>query len=107
MTAPLTPALALAYLHELSLDVRAAAVLDPAGGLLAGDERIVARARELLAASPAEGPVAAGELLVARARDGGAIAVIAGDFAIRAVLEHDLRTVAAALATTAPAAPES
>jgi hypothetical protein len=40
MTAALTPALALAYLHELSTDVRAAIVLDAAGEVLAatGDD---------------------------------------------------------------------
>lgn len=107
MTASLTPALALAYLRELSLDVRAAVVLDPAGAPLAGEEGIVARARELLAAHPAQGPATTGDLLVARTPDGGAIAVIAGDFALRPLLEHDLRTVAEALETAAPELPET
>ncbi len=104
MTAPLTPALALAYLQELSLDVRAAVVLDRAGAVMAGEAAIAPRARALLAADAAS-PVADGDLLVARASDGGAIAVIAGDFAIRAMLEHDLGAAAAALATTIRDAP--
>lgn len=104
MTAPLTPALALAYLSELSVDVRAAVVLDRAGAVLVGDEALAPRARALLAA--ADGSVsAAGDLLVARAPDGGAIAAIAGKFALLSVLEHDLRAAAAALATTAPDVP--
>ncbi len=107
MTASLTPALALAYLREISLDVRAAVVLDATGAPLAGEEGIVARARELLAARPGDASAAAGELLVARTRDGGAIAAIAGDFAIRPLLEHDLRSAAEALATTATDVPET
>jgi hypothetical protein len=98
MTAPLTPALALAYLRELSLDVRAAVVLDAAGEPLAGDPSLAARARELLASSGERPWAAAGNLLVTRAADGRAIAAIAGNLAIRQLLEHDLRTVAAALA---------
>ena len=99
MTAPLTPALALAYLSELSVDVRAAVVLDRAGAVLAGDEALAPRARALLATAAAS-PASAGDLLVARAHDGGAIAAVAGDFALLPVLEHDLRAAAAALATT-------
>jgi len=97
----------LAYLREISLDVRAAVVLDPAGEPLAGEEGIVARARELLASSSAGAAASAGDLLVARTRDGGAIAVIAGDFAIRSLLEHDLRNAADVLATVAPERPET
>ncbi len=100
MTAPLTPALALAYLSELSVDVRAAVVLDRAGAVLAGDEALAPRARALLLAAAAASPASAGDLLVARAHDGGAIAAVAGDFALLPVLEHDLRAAAAALATT-------
>ncbi|HEX4807023.1 MAG TPA: hypothetical protein VFU94_14085 [Conexibacter sp.] len=101
MTAPLTPALALAYLRELSLDVRAAVVLDPAGAPIAGDPALAPRVRDLLGAVVAEGAASAADLLLARTPDGGTIAVIAGDLAIRPLLEHDLRTTAAALATVA------
>ncbi|HXE45500.1 MAG TPA: hypothetical protein VN635_09900 [Conexibacter sp.] len=98
MTAALTPALALAYLRELSLDVRSAVVLDAAGEPLAGDPSLAARARELLASSVERASATTGDLLVARAPDGRAIAAIAGDLAIRELLEHDLRATAAALA---------
>lgn len=98
MTAPLTPALTLVYLQELSLDVRAAVVLDAAGEPLAGDPALTARARALLASSGPSDVAAAGDLLVARAPDGHAIAAIAGDLAIRPLLEHDLRAAATALA---------
>lgn len=99
MTAALTPALALAYLREISLDVRAAVVLDPAGGVLAGDAGISGRARALLATAGSGAVVADDELLLARTRDGGAIALLAGDFALVPLLEHDLAAAAAALAT--------
>ncbi len=101
MTAPLTPALALAYLRELSLDVRAAVVLDPGGVPVAGDPALAPRVRESLASSGPGGAGATGELLLAQTPDGGAIAAIAGDLAIRPLLQHDLQTVAAALATVA------
>ncbi len=101
MTASLTPALALAYLQELSLDVRAAVVLDPAGQPLAGDTDLASRARDLLAASDASTSV--GSLLVARAPDGGAIAVLTGPCALMSLVEHDLAEMARSLAT-APAA---
>ena len=99
MTAVLTPALALAYLREISLDVRTAVVLDAAGEPLAGDAGLAVRARALLASDAAGAAEGGGDVLVARAPDGGAIAAIAGDLSIRPLLQHDLRAVAAALAT--------
>jgi hypothetical protein len=99
MTASLTPALALAYLQELSVDVRAAVVLDPTGRPLAGETDLAASAGELLSSSPAEGVACAGPLLVARTPDGGAIAVLTGSHAIVSVLEHDLAETAGVLST--------
>jgi hypothetical protein len=106
MTAPLTPQLALAYLRELSVDVRAAVVLDPEGSAVAGDTAIASRARDAI---PGDAAVvsAAGGLLVARTPDGGAIAVLAGDFALVPLLEHDLATVAQTLPTTLAELPGS
>jgi hypothetical protein len=99
MTAALTPALALAYLEELSVDVRAAVVLDPAGEPLVGARTLAGAARELLAR--ADAPVASdGALLVGRAADGGAIAALAGNFALISLLEEDLGRVAQGLVTT-------
>jgi hypothetical protein len=100
MTASLTPALALAYLQELSVDVRAAVVLDPAGRPLAGDADLAPRARALLDGSdpaPEGGP-----LLAARSPDGGAIAVLTGSRALMSLVEHDVAEMAKAL-VTAPA----
>jgi hypothetical protein len=97
MTASLTPALALAHLQELSVDVRSAVVLDAEGQPLAGDGQLADRARALLATGSA--PIAAdGPLLVARTPGGPALAVLAGDFALLPLLEHDLATLAQALA---------
>lgn len=101
MTASLTPALALACLQELSVDVRAAVVLDPAGRPVAGDADLAGRVREALA-SPAAPPAPAGSLLVSRAPDGGAIAVLTGSCALMSLVEHDLAEMAKAL-VTAPA----
>lgn len=106
MTAALTPALALAYLRELSLDVLAAVVLDAAGDPLSGDATLGVAARDLLARG--DGPFDAdGPLLVARTPDGGAIAVLAGDFALISLLEHDLAAVAGALGGGLPDLPET
>ncbi|HEX7292795.1 MAG TPA: hypothetical protein VF250_16865 [Conexibacter sp.] len=97
MTAPLTPALALACLQELSVDVRAAVVLDPDGVPLAGDGQLADRARALLAGGTAR-VAADGPLLAARTPGGGAFAVLAGDFALLPLLRHDLARLAEALA---------
>jgi hypothetical protein len=100
---PLTPALALAYLRELSLDVRAAVVLDADGELLAGDGRLADRAQVALAGSDA-GPAVriersgAEALVCARAVTGVAIAVVAGDVALLPLLAHDVETVLGDLA---------
>ena len=97
MTAPLTPALALAYLRELSVDVRAAVVLGRDGVPLTGDGQLAHRVRALLASSA--GPVVVdGSLLAARIRGGGALGALAGDFALLPLLEHDLARLAEALA---------
>lgn len=48
MESPLTPALALAYLRELSADVLAAVIVDPGGLPLAGDAALAAPGRALL-----------------------------------------------------------
>jgi hypothetical protein len=98
MTAPLTPAIALAYLQELSVDVRAAVVLDAAGEPLAGDPDLAARVRDVLASHETRSS-SAGPLHVARAPDGGAIAVLTGSHALVSLLEHDLAEIARALVT--------
>ncbi len=112
MTAALTPLIALAYLRELSTDVRAAVVLDGDGELLAGDPAIVPAARALLAAwgaAPAAPPApaapapaaaspttplavrtSAGVALATRAQR-HAIVVAAGIHALVPLLLHDLQ----------------
>ena len=96
MTAPLTSALALAYLSELSVDVRAAVVLGPDGRVAAGDGQLADRARELLANTDAA-VASDGPLLAARTSSGGGLALLAGDFAVIELLMHDLARVAEAL----------
>lgn len=96
MTASLTPSLVLACLRELSVDVRSAVVFGPDGRPSAGDGQLAGRARALLA--NADGAIASdGPLLVARTSDGGGLALLAGDFALMPLLEHDLVRLAAAL----------
>ncbi|WP_028059309.1 hypothetical protein [Candidatus Solirubrobacter pratensis] len=98
MTAALTPALALAYLHELSADIRAAIVLDAAGNRLAGPEPLAAPARALLAEGPLVGSIGdRGGAFGARDERHGVVAVT-GPFALPRVVRHDLARVLAALA---------
>ena len=100
---PLTPALALAYLRELSLDVRAAVVLGADGGLLAGDGFFADRARISLAAG-GDAPGARIEradreaIVCARTASGLGIALLAGDLALLPLLAHDVERVLADLA---------
>ena len=75
--AALTPAGALGWLGSLSVDIRAAAVLDADGTVLAGDPA--------LAGTP-EG----GDVIVVRS-EGHAIVVRTGPRALRRLLRADLR----------------
>ena len=72
----LTPAGALGWLGSLSVDVRAAAVLDAEGAVLAGDPALAA----------AGGP----DVMVARS-EGHAIVVRTGRRPLKRLLEADLR----------------
>jgi hypothetical protein len=109
MTARLTPALALRYLHELSADLRAGVVLDRAGEAVAGDAALVPAARALLSA--------AGERRIASVRgsDGWvcaasgtahSIVLACGPHLLVGLLEHDLATVLEDLEAPATAAGE-
>jgi hypothetical protein len=93
----LTPALALAYLRELSIDVRAALVLGPAGEPLAGDAELADRARAALAAGERIARSGGDPLVVGRGAGGLAIAVAAGPQALLELLAHDVDVVAGAL----------
>ena len=73
----LTPAGALGWLATLSIDVRAAAVLDAAGTVLAGDPAL---------AGAGEGP----DVMVARS-ERHAIVVRTGPRALKHLLRADLR----------------
>lgn len=92
---------------ELSVDVRAAVVLDATGDPLAGDAALAATAGDLLRSADDRRPVEGGTLLVARAPAGGAIAVLAGPLSVLAVLEQDLATAARALAIVRSEPPRS
>ena len=74
----LTPAGALGWLASLSIDVRAAAVLDAAGAVLAGDPAL---------AQAVEGS----DLMVARS-ERHAIVVRTGPRPLKRLLQADLRT---------------
>jgi hypothetical protein len=58
--ARLSPAGALAWLHSLSIDLRAAAVLGPGGDCLAGDDALARRAAALLGGASGAGAAGAG-----------------------------------------------
>ena len=76
--AALTPSGALGWLASLSIDVRAAAVLDADGAVLAGD-RALARVPE------------GGDVIVARS-EAHAIVVRTGPRPLKRLLRADLRT---------------
>jgi hypothetical protein len=98
---PLTPELALDYLHELSADIQAGVVLDPAGALLAGPEHLADAARDLLnaAGDAAEVQVTTADGSVYAARDERyAVAVVVGRFALPSLIKYDLRLVLGDLA---------
>ena len=80
---PLTPKAALGWLRSLSVDIRAAAVLDASGAVLAGDPA-------LAGAAPTRG------VLVARS-DGHAVAVRHGRRALPGLLQADMRAALDAL----------
>jgi hypothetical protein len=102
MTASLTPALALAYLHELSADIRAAIVLDAAGNRLAGPAALAAPARALLAEAPLVSALSArGGAFGARDDRHGVVAAT-GPLALSGLVLHDLGRVLAALGGGAP-----
>jgi hypothetical protein len=97
----LTPSLALDYLRELSADIRAGVVLDPAGALLAGPEALAVPARELLAAAgdAREVHVATADGAVFAARsEGHALVVVCGRLALPSLVRYDLRLVLGDLA---------
>jgi hypothetical protein len=76
--AALTPAGALGWLGSLSIDVRAAAVLDADGTVLAGD--------------PALAGTPEGEGVMVARSDGHAIVVRTGPRPLKRLLRADLRT---------------
>jgi hypothetical protein len=89
---------ALMWLSSLSIDLRAAAVLDSAGAVLAGDAALARRAAAALAAAPDAPEVRDGDLLVVRSGGGGAVAAALGPQALQRLALADLRAAAHALA---------
>jgi hypothetical protein len=100
--AGLSPAGALRWLASLSIDLRAAAVLDAEGAVLAGDAALGERAARALAAAPAGDGVAEvrdGDLLAVRA-GGHAVAAALGPHALVRVARCDLAAAAQAVEGT-------
>ena len=105
MPPALTPARALEYLRELSADIRAAAVLDASGRVLAGGEAMGEPARELLAAAgdATDVHVTTEDGAVFAARDDHhAIVLACGRFALPSLARYDLRMVLADLSGEEP-----
>lgn len=108
MTAALTPELALAYLGQLSTDLRAAAVLDASGRMLAGDGALGVRAPALLSAGDGADihvALATGAVFARRGQE-HAIAVVTGPLVLAGLMHHDLGGALEALdgVPTVPAA---
>ena len=114
----LTPALALDYLDELSVDIRGALVLDRDGEVAAawrGDDERAQRMSQALAElleradRAAEGSGSVSQLEVATARgdvfcvrgDAWTLAVVAGRFALSSLMFYDLRNVLSDLGAAA------
>lgn len=96
MTTGLTPAVALAYLGSLWVDLRGAAVLDAAGACLAGDTVVAERAAVLLTtAAPgrAQRSQSPGGVLYAARSKAHGVAVLVGPEALEAVVVCDLLAV--------------
>jgi hypothetical protein len=108
MTAALTPALALAYLSELSADVRAAIVLGAGGEPLAmsrdassgGDDALVAAARALLADAPVVRALTERGGVFGARDDLHGVVVVTGPLALPNLAVHDVLSVLAALGGT-------
>lgn len=105
MTPALTPAHALAYLRELSADLRGGVVLSSAGVHLAGDATLLTPARALLAAAggaaEAEGRTRRGAAFVARSGD-VVVVIASGPQTIAGLARHDLRLVLGDLGAPVP-----
>ena len=97
----LSPPLALAYLRELSADIRSGVVFAPDGTLLAGPESLADAARDLLAAAPdareLHATTAHGAVFAARS-ERHAVVVVCGRFALPSLIRYDLRLVLGDLA---------
>jgi hypothetical protein len=96
MPPALTPARALEYLRELSADIRAGAVLDAGGRVLAGAEALADPARALLTAAgdATDVHVTTDDGAVFLARDAQhAIVLACGRLALPSLARYDLRMV--------------
>jgi hypothetical protein len=105
MPPALTPARALEYLRELSADIRAGAVLDADGEVLAGADELGAPARDLLAAAgdARDVHVTTEDGAVFAARDEQhAIVLACGRLALPSLARYDLRMVLADLSGEEP-----
>jgi hypothetical protein len=100
MTPALTPELAVAYVRELSADVRAVVVLDASGSWLAGPPALAAPAQALLEAAPGQPDIAvrvgAGLVLAARSA-AHAVVVATGPLSLTGPSALDARTAVEAL----------
>jgi hypothetical protein len=105
MTAALTPALALDYLHQMSADIRAAIVLDAAGNRLAGPPALAAAARELLAVAPLVSARCSRGLAFGARDELHGIVAATGPLALPGLALHDLGAMLQALGGRAPRAP--
>lgn len=94
MVAALSPQRALAYIGELSTDIRAAVVLDHTGECVAGEAGLAEEVRGLLIDNEplvdASGP--RGRMFAARGQT-HSVGVLTGRFALPALVRHDLRKV--------------
>ena len=105
MPPALSPEHALAYVRELSADVRAVAVLDAAGALLAGDPELARAAAPLLRAGAELEAVREHGVVCVACDDHHAIVAACGRFALPGVVRSDLRAALGGLRGGPPVPP--
>lgn len=96
MTTRLTPEVALAYVRELSTDIRAGIVLNGALEPISGDFELADAAQALWEAHPEARELHAEGVFAARG-GGHAIVVVTGGFALGRVTRRDIRTALSGL----------
>jgi hypothetical protein len=97
MTAALSPDLAIAYVREMSADVRAAVVIGADGAVLAGDAALADAATAFAAPGTAGSRRTAGGVVAVAATTAHTLLVVSGPLAFEGPTLLDVRTAVLAM----------